>query len=112
MSEQRKRMGKEKADVTIPAASSLLEMPHSYAGLLESIKAQVQSARLKAVLSANAALVMLYWHIGLSILTRQSSEGWGAKVIDRLSFDLKQAFPDMQGFSPRNLKYMRAFAEA
>jgi predicted nuclease of restriction endonuclease-like (RecB) superfamily len=55
---------------------------------------------------------MLYWHIGQSILTRQSSEGWGAKVIDRLSFDLKQAFPDMQGFSPRNLKYMRAFAEA
>lgn len=79
MSEQRKRMGKEKANVTIPAASSLLEMPRSYAELLESIKAQVQRARLKAVLSANAALVMLYWHIGQSILTRQSSEGWGRR---------------------------------
>ena len=49
MSEQRKRQGKEKADVTIPAASSLLEMPHTYVVLLESIKAQVQSARLKIV---------------------------------------------------------------
>lgn len=112
MSEQRKRQGKKKADVTIPAASGMLEMPHTYAELLESIKTQVQSARLKAILSANAALVMLYWHIGQSILARQTSEGWGAKVIDRLSFDLKEAFPDMQGFSPRNLKYMRAFAEA
>jgi predicted nuclease of restriction endonuclease-like (RecB) superfamily len=55
---------------------------------------------------------MLYWHIGQSILTRQGCEGWGAKTIDRLSFDLKEAFPDMQGFSPRNLKYMRAFADA
>jgi hypothetical protein len=45
------------------------------------------------------------------ILQRQAKEGWGAKVIDRLSSDLRQAFPDMKGFSPGNLKYMRAFAE-
>lgn len=42
----------------------------------------------------------------------QQSEGWGAKIIDRLSHDLKAAFPDMSGFSPRNLKYMRKFAQA
>lgn len=39
-------------------------------------------------------------------------ESWGAKVIDRLSCDLKKAFPEMSGFSPRNLQYMRAFADA
>ena len=50
--------------------------------------------------------------IGQSILERQHDEGWGAKVIDRLSHDLKTAFPDMSGFSPRNLKYMRKFAES
>jgi predicted nuclease of restriction endonuclease-like (RecB) superfamily len=44
--------------------------------------------------------------------SRQQQEGWGAKVIDRLAKDLKREFPDMKGFSPRNLKYMRAFAEA
>ena len=54
----------------------------------------------------------LYWHVGRDILARQEQEGWGARVIDRLSTDLHAAFPEMKGFSPRNLKYMRAFAEA
>lgn len=54
----------------------------------------------------------LYWHIGRDILARQAEQGWGAKVIDRLAHDLRTTFPDMKGFSPRNLKYMRAFAEA
>ena len=57
-------------------------------------------------------MVLLYWQIGRDILNRQERENWGAKVIDRLAGDLKRAFPDMKGFSPRNLKYMRAFAEA
>ena len=46
------------------------------------------------------------------MLKKQSDEGWGTKVIDRLSVDLRKEFPDMKGFSPRNLKYMRAFASA
>lgn len=57
-------------------------------------------------------MVLLYWDVGRVILERQSAEGWGAKVIDTLSSDLREAFPDMKGLSPRNLKYMRAFAEA
>ena len=54
----------------------------------------------------------LYWQIGRDILERQAEQGWGAKVIDRLAHDLRTAFPAMKGFSPRNLKYMRAFSEA
>jgi predicted nuclease of restriction endonuclease-like (RecB) superfamily len=57
-------------------------------------------------------MVLLYWDVGWMILARQEHEGWGAKVIDRLSADLQQAYPDMRGLSPRNLKYMRAFAAA
>jgi hypothetical protein len=57
-------------------------------------------------------LLALYWDIGRLILDRQRREGWGAKVIDRLALDLQRSFPGQQGFSPRNLKYMRAFAEA
>ena len=79
--------------------------------MLTSLKKRIQQERIKTVLSANCAMVMLYWDIGTSILERQQTEGWGAKVIDRLSFDLKEAFPDMKGFSARNLKYMRKFAE-
>lgn len=52
------------------------------------------------------------WDIGRMILERQKDAGWGAKVIDRLAADLREAFPDLKGFSPRNLKYMRAFAAA
>jgi predicted nuclease of restriction endonuclease-like (RecB) superfamily len=63
-------------------------------------------------LAVNRELVLLYWQIGRDILDRQAQQGWGAKVIDRLAQDLRSAFPDMKGFSPRNLKYMRAFAEA
>jgi len=62
--------------------------------------------------SVNRELVVLYWSIGRDILSRQENEGWGAKIIDRLSEDLAKAFPEMRGFRARNLKYMRAFAEA
>ena len=67
---------------------------------------------MRAALSVNRELVLLYWQLGRDILTRQRQQGWGAKVVDRLASDLQKEFPDMKGFSPRNLKYMRAFAEA
>ncbi len=83
-----------------------------YAATLRELKERVSQERLRVVLAANSAMVLLYWDIGDVILRRQADEGWGAKVIDRLSADLSRAFPDMKGFSPRNLKYMRKFAEA
>jgi len=94
------------------SSDSAAALPADYAPLLADIKARVQSARLKAGLAANRELLALYWDIGRLILDRQQREGWGAKVIDRLAQDLQRAFPGQQGFSPRNLKYMRAFAEA
>jgi predicted nuclease of restriction endonuclease-like (RecB) superfamily len=89
---------------------ALAQLPSGYAALLEDIKARVRAAQLKAGLAVNRELVLLYWHIGREILARQEREGWGAKVIDRLSRDLSHEFPDMRGFSPRNLLFMRAFA--
>jgi predicted nuclease of restriction endonuclease-like (RecB) superfamily len=83
-----------------------------YQTLLGSLKQRIQSAQIRAGLAVNRELVLLYWSIGSEILARQQSEGWGAKVIDSLSQDLRREFPGMQGLSPRNLKYMRAFAEA
>ena len=61
---------------------------------------------------ARAAVRLMYWRIGRDILERQARDGWGSKVIDRLAYDLRIEFPTMRGFSPRNLKYMRAFAAA
>ncbi len=83
-----------------------------YAGFLEDLKQRVRSARTRAALAVNAELVLLYWSIGRDILTRMAQHGWGAKTIDRLADDLRLEFPDMKGFSPRNLRYMRSFAEA
>ena len=93
-------------------SKSTASLPADYAPLLADIKARVQSARIKAGLAANRELLVLYWDIGRLILERQRQQGWGARVIDRLALDLQRSFPGQQGFSPRNLKYMRAFAEA
>lgn len=86
--------------------------PEGYSDWLVDLKSRIHSAQQRATLAVNRELVLLYWQIGDDILARQAKQGWGAKVIDRLARDLRAAFPEMKGFSPRNLKYMRAFAEA
>ena len=90
----------------------LTPAPEGYADWLADLKGRIHSAQQRATLAVNRELVLLYWHIGRDILARQAQQGWGAKVIERLAHDLRAAFPEMKGFSPRNLKYMRAFAEA
>ena len=97
---------------SFPVAPGRSDLPRDYAKTLGEIKQRIQQERLRVVLAANAAMVLLYWEIGRMILDRQERAGWGAKVIDRLSTDLREANPEMQGLSPRNLKYMRAFAAA
>jgi predicted nuclease of restriction endonuclease-like (RecB) superfamily len=89
-----------------------LALPKGYEVLLRDLKERIRLAQVGAALAVNRELVLLYWSIGRDILTRQKEHGWGAKVIDRLADDLRRAFPEMTGLSPRNLKYMRAFAEA
>ena len=86
--------------------------PEGYADWLADLKSRIHTAQQRATLAVNRELVLLYWQIGRDILARQAVQGWGAKVIERLAHDLRAAFPEMKGFSPRNLKYMRAFAEA
>jgi predicted nuclease of restriction endonuclease-like (RecB) superfamily len=82
-----------------------------YPLLLEDLKTRIRAAQVKAALAVNRELVLLYWEIGRRILESQKREGWGAKVIDRLGADLRQSFPEISGFSPRNLLFMRAFAQ-
>ena len=109
----RRVLGRARGDQALfPVHPPVAGLPRAYATTLREIKKRVSNARISAVLAANAAMVLLYWDIGQIILARQGEEGWGAKVIDRLAFDLREAFPDMDGFSSRNLKYMRAFAVA
>jgi predicted nuclease of restriction endonuclease-like (RecB) superfamily len=83
-----------------------------YAALLAELKERIRTARLRAAVAVNQELILLYWSIGRDILLRQVAEGWGARVIDRLAADLRRDFREMTGLSARNLRYMRAFAEA
>jgi len=83
-----------------------------YETFLTDLKVRIRSAQVRAALAVNRELVLLYWQIGRDILVRQQQQGWGAKVIQNLSKDLKQEFPEMKGFSRSNLLYMRAFAQA
>lgn len=92
--------------------AELIPTSKSYQDLLARLKSQIQTAQVRAAVSVNSELVLLYWGIGKEILSRQKQDGWGTGVIDRLAKDLRFEFPDMQGFSSRNLKYMRAFAAA
>jgi len=86
--------------------------PDSYDVFFSDLKKRINTARVKAALAVNKELILLYWQIGTQILAKQAEEGWGSKIIAQLAKDLKREFPDMKGFSTRNLKYMRAFAEA
>jgi predicted nuclease of restriction endonuclease-like (RecB) superfamily len=87
-------------------------LPSRYGAVLADLKERVRAAQVRAVLSVNRELIQLYWQIGGEILRCQREEGWGAKVVERLAKDLRAEFPEMEGFSSRNLKYMRAFAVA
>ncbi len=107
----RQSRGRQKPQASFPVAGNKLDLPIDYLSTLTNLKEHIANERLRVTISANAAMVLLYWDIGQTILTRQDQQGWGAKIIDRLSEDLKEAFPEMNGFSPRNLKYMRKFAE-
>ena len=108
--DNRKHMGKNREGVVFPVAPNLSEMSDSYMQFIEKIKEQIRTQRISVVMKANSSMICLYWTIGKAILEKQEEEGWGAKVIDRMAKDLKEAFPDMSGFSPRNIKYMRKFA--
>ena len=89
-----------------------LSLPENYDDFLSGLKERIRNAQLRAAIAVNQELVVLYWHIGREVLDKERSQGWGAKVVERLATDLKKAFPEMKGFSARNLRYMKTFAEA
>jgi len=105
----RREDGRPALDVTTPRPEKRT-MPGWYPALLDSVSARVATGRQRAVFAVNNELIGTYWAIGRDILNRQDEEGYGTRVIDRLSVDLRDRFPDGRGYSPRNLKYMRAFA--
>jgi predicted nuclease of restriction endonuclease-like (RecB) superfamily len=108
--DDRKSLGNSRKNAIIPVAPSRIDLPDSYSDMRDIIIAKIKENRIRFAIQVNTGMIELYWDIGNEILRRQSNEGWGARVIDRLSKDLKETFPDMNGFSPRNLGSMKKFA--
>jgi predicted nuclease of restriction endonuclease-like (RecB) superfamily len=89
-----------------------LALPTGYTDLLGELKTRVRTARSTALRTVNTQLIELYWTIGSTVRTHQERQGWGSGVIKRLAEDLRAEFPEIKGFSPRNLQYMTTFAKA
>lgn len=112
LTKSRGSRGRVRDGALFPAPPSKADLPVSYAGTLQEIKIHLRNARVRAVLAANPIVMEAYWHTGKIILQRQEEAAWGAKVIDRLSADLREEFPDMGGLSSWNLLAMSLFAAA
>lgn len=80
-----------------------------YARLLQNIKHRVQVSQGRAIYAANEELLRLYWDIGEMLDSNQNSDGWGKKTLQRLSIDLKNEYPEIKGFTVRNMQYMVQF---
>ncbi len=88
---------------------ALNEMPADYLSVLVRLKQRIAAAQSRAALAVSRELIALYWHVGATIARRQTTAGWGNAIVERLAHDLRRAFPDLEGFSPRNIWRMRAF---
>lgn len=86
-----------------------LPLSREYAEFVTELKQRIVSARLSAARAVNREVILLYWDIGRGILERQELLGWGKNIVEDLAHDLRAEFPDIQGFSPRNLWYKRCF---
>lgn len=87
-------------------------LPADYAEFLEDLKVRIREARMRAGIAANQELLLLYYGIGFDLHSRLEMGTWGTGIVNRLAEDLHRAFPEMEGFSPRNLRRMRAFYRA
>ena len=98
----------DKKRMSTPGIEGLsLSFTQDYRSFLTALKDKIRSARLQAALAINKEVIDLYWHMGKQIIEKQN---WGSKLIETLSHDLQNAFPETSGFSVRNLQRMRQFA--
>lgn len=89
-----------------------MQTDKTYTELLTELKKKIRQGQHRIALSVNTEMFVLYWSMGNDISIKIRESGWGAKVIDSLSKDLRRDLPNSRGFSVRNLKYKRAFTGA
>lgn len=80
-----------------------------YLTWISELKKKVRSAQIKAAVVVNRELILFYWDLGMMLSEKIKSSNWGDKVLKNVSKELKNEFPEMKGFSERNIKYCRRF---
>ena len=75
----------------------------NYIEWLNKLKSKIQSTQLKAIVSVNKKMIMLYWEFGKELYEKQQYTNWGNAVVNSLEKDLKKEFPNLKGFSRRNV---------
>lgn len=84
--------------------------PNEYSEILRQAVAEIHTARNVVAKQLASAATSVYWNLGKLLFEKQLEEGYGSGVVNQLSVDLKNEFPDM-GLSPRNLWNMKLFYE-
>lgn len=95
-----------------PKEASSEIIPSGYKAFIAGLKNKIRTSQLKAVISVNRELILLYWEIGRAIVEKKEQEGWGSKVLERVAKDLQNEFPGVEGFSRSNIFYIRSFYAA
>lgn len=95
----------------IKSHDDTLRLNEDYVDFFSCIKGRLKTAQIRAALAANSELIRFYWELGTDLIEKQKSHQWGSHFLEQLSLDMRKAFPEMQGFSKRNLEYMRRFAQ-
>lgn len=88
-----------------------LHLDQNYKHFLTQIKDRLKTAQIRAAIAANSELIKFYWELGNDLIEKQKNHLWGSGFLEQFSHDMRQAFPEMQGFSVTNLKRMRIFAQ-
>ena len=87
--------------------SNIIKSNSDYKQWLADLKSRIRQSQIKAAVKVNSELIDLYWYIGKDIMEKQNESKWGDGFINQLSQDLNEEFPDMKGFSKRNLELIR-----
>lgn len=95
----------------ITKKAETLQLDKNYTTFLNDIKIRLKTAQIRAALAANSELIKFYWQLGTDLIEKQKAFKWGERFLEQFSHDVRQAFPEMQGFSVRNLQRVRQFAQ-
>lgn len=89
--------------------SNPIKIDDQYKNWIIELKQRIRQSQIKAAFKVNEELLRLYWHIGQEIVLLKAESKWGSNIMLQISMDLKEEFPDVGGFSPTNLRYIKRF---